>query len=155
MTPHDNPLMHRPLASHERRLLDFLLTVNEPFYGAYVQRWAAQLQTCTVHEVNVPYCLAISHAESRLPGGGVGTLARMLVGLDQGVSVLVYARIVETPSGFVLDSLNIDRLDGESPTAYPEPGDGLMIVEAGKRVGGADLRHVYGESDLPPAHRLP
>jgi hypothetical protein len=29
---------------------------------------------------------------------------------------------------------------------YPEAGDGVMIVERNKRVGGADLRHLYGKS---------
>lgn len=146
--------MQRPLANHELRLLEFLLTANEPFYSAYVNRWKVQVKACTVHEVNVPYCLAISHVESRLPGGGYTTLARELVGIDEGVPVLIYACAVETQSGYVLDSFNIDRLDGEPLVAYPEPGDGLMIMEAGKRVGGADLRHVYKESDLPPRRKL-
>jgi hypothetical protein len=147
--------MQRPLASHELRLLEFILTVNESFYGAYVHRWEAQVKTCTVHEVNVPYCLAISHDEIKLPGGGYTTLARELVCIDEGVPVLIYAYAVETQSGYVLDSFNIDRLDGEPLVAYPEPGDGLMVMEAGKRIGGADLRHVYKESDLPPRRKLP
>lgn len=58
--------------------------------------------TSTVHEMYVPYCLAISHDENRLPGGGYAPLARELIGVDEGV-----------------------------------------IMEAGKRVGGADLRYVY------------
>ncbi|HEX3634306.1 MAG TPA: hypothetical protein VHV99_02230, partial [Paraburkholderia sp.] len=115
----------------ERRLLEFLLKVNEPFYGAYVSRWTAQLETCTVREVNVPYCLAISHDETRLSGGGFTTLARELVCLDEDVPVLIYACAVETQSGYVLDSFDIDRLDGEPLAVYPEPGDGLMIMEAG------------------------
>ncbi|MFL9868082.1 hypothetical protein PQR67_28230 [Paraburkholderia fungorum] len=146
--------MQRPLASHERRLLEFLLTVNESFYGAYVQRWEAQLKTCTVHEVNVPYCLAISHDEIRLPGGGYTTLARDLIAIDEGVPVLIYAYVAETQSGYVLHSFDIDRLDGEPLVAYPEPGDSLMIMEAGKRIGGADLRYVFKESDLPAHHKL-
>jgi hypothetical protein len=147
--------MQRPLASHERRLLKFLLKVNESFYDDNVPRWEAQVDTCTVHEVNVPYCLAISHDEPRHPGGGYTTLARELIAIDEGVPVLVYAYAVETQSGYVLDSFSIDRLDGEPLVAYPEPGDGLMIMEAGKRIGGADLRHVYKESNLPPRHKIP
>ncbi|MFM0279776.1 hypothetical protein P0D75_17345 [Paraburkholderia sediminicola] len=147
--------MQRTFKPQERRLLEFLLTVNEPFYGAYVSRWKAQLKTCTVREVNVPYCLDISHDETRLPGGGFTTLARELVCLDEGVPVLIYAYAVETQSGYVLDSFSIDRLDGEPLVVYPEPGDGLMVMEAGKRIGGADLRHVYKESDLPPRFKLP
>ncbi|CAE6715116.1 hypothetical protein R69608_03542 [Paraburkholderia nemoris] len=147
--------MQRTFKLQERRLLEFLLTANEPFYGAYVSRWKTQLKTCTVREVNVPYCLDISHDETRLPGGGFATLARELVCLDEGVPVLIYAYVVETQSGYVLDSFSIDRLDGEPLVVYPEPDDGLMIMEAGKRVGGADLRHVYKESDLPPRFKLP
>jgi len=102
----------------------------------------------------VPYCLAISH-EDRLPGGGYTPLARVLIALDEGVPVLIYAYVIETRSGYVLHSLDIDRLDGEALVKYPEPGDGLMIMEAGKRIGGADLRHVFKESDLPPSRKLP
>ncbi|HEX7910417.1 MAG TPA: hypothetical protein VF534_20320 [Paraburkholderia sp.] len=148
-------IVQRPLASDELRLLEFFLAANEPFYGAYVPRWKAQVKTSTVHDGNVPYCLAISHGESRLPGGGYATLARELVGIDGGIPVLIYGCAVETQSGYVLDSFNTDRLDGESLVAYPEPGDSLMIMEAGKRVGGADLRHAYKESDLPPRRKLP
>lgn len=148
-------IMQRPLANHERLLLHFFLTANESFYGSYVPRWKHQVERCTVHEVNVPYCLAISHDEARLPGGGFITLAREIVCLDEGVPVLIYACAVETQSGYVLDSFDIDRLDGEPLVAYPEPGDGLMIMEAGKRISGADLRHVYKESDLPPRFKLP
>jgi hypothetical protein len=49
-------------------------------------------------------------------------------------------------AGFVLDSFNIDRLDGKLLVNYPEAGDSLMIVEGNKRIGGADLRHLYGGS---------
>jgi hypothetical protein len=146
--------MQRPLESHERRLLEFLLTVNESFYGEYVQRWEAQVKTCTVHEVNVPCCLAISHDEIRLPGGGYTPLARDLIAIDEGIPVLIYAYVVETQSGYVLHSFDIDRLDGEPLVTYPEPGDSLMIMEAGKRIGGADLRHVFKESNLPTPHKL-
>ncbi|WCM23074.1 hypothetical protein NDK50_34525 [Paraburkholderia bryophila] len=146
--------MQRPLANHELKLLEFLLTVNEPFYEKYLPRWRAQIETCTVREVNVPYCLAISH-EDRLPGGGYTPLARDLIAIDEGVSVLIYAYVIETRSGYVLHSLDIDRLDGEALVKYPEAGDSLMIMEAGKRIGGADLRHVFKESDLPPHGRLP
>ncbi|MBB4519455.1 hypothetical protein [Paraburkholderia fungorum] len=147
--------MQRALATHERRLLESLLTVNRPFYGAYAQRWEAQIKTCLVHEVNVPYCLAISHDEIRLPSGGYTTLARELIGIDEGVPLLIYAYAVQTQAGYVLDSFDIDRLDGEPLVAYPEPGDSLMIMEAGKRIGGADLRQVFKESDLLPRFKLP
>ena len=74
------------------------------------------------------------------------TLARELVCVDEGVPVLIYACAVETQSGYVLNSFDIDRLDGEPLVNYPEAGDGLMIVERNKRVGGADLCHLYGGS---------
>jgi hypothetical protein len=147
--------VQRPLANHERELLHFLLTVNESLYSAYVPQWRAQLETCSVREVNVPYCLAFNHSEERLPGGAFVLLARDLIGIDEGVSLLIYAYVVETRTGYVLDTFDIDRLDGEPLVVYPLPGDGLMIMEEGKRIGGADLRHVFKESDFPPRRKLP
>lgn len=87
--------MQRPLAAHERELLHFLLTVNESLYSAYVSQWRAQLETCTVREVNVPYCLAFNHSEERLPCGAFVLLVRDLIGIDEGVSLLIYAYVVE------------------------------------------------------------
>lgn len=147
--------MRRPLAAHERELLHFLLTVNESLYSAYVSQWRAQLETCTVREVNVPYSLAFNHSEERLPGGAFVLLARDLIGIDEGVSLLIYAYVVETRTGYVLDTFDIDRLDGEPLVVYPQPSDGLMIMEEGKRIGGADLRHTFKESNLPPRRKLP
>lgn len=62
---------------------------------------------------------------------------------------------MDTQAGPVLDSFNIDRMDGNELVVYPEPGERLMIVEGNKRVGGADWRHVFGGSDLPPRGKLP
>jgi hypothetical protein len=140
--------MQRLLTPREYRLIEFLISVNAPLYEADVPRWINQIQNCTVCEVNVPYCLSISHGEESYGGWeNSRTLARELISVDEGVPVLIYAIADRTPAGFVLDSFNIDRLDGEPLVAYPEPGDGLMVVEGNKRVGGADLRHLYGKSD--------
>lgn len=104
-----------------------------------------QIRNCTVCEVNVPYCLSISHADESLGGWeNSRTLARELIAVDEGVPVLIYAIVHNTLTGSVLDSFNIDRLDGEPLVAYPAAGGSLMIVERNKRVGGADLRHLYG-----------
>lgn len=127
--------MQRSLADHERRLLEFPLSANESLYGDYVPRWREQLKTSSVREINAPYCLAISLDENRLPGGGYTPLARDLTGVDDGVPVLIYAYVAETRSGYVLHTFDIDRLDGEPLVIYPEPGDSLMIMEAGRRVG--------------------
>lgn len=136
--------------------MNFLFSVNAPLYEADAPRWMNQIQNCMVCEVNVPYCLSISHGEETYEGWeNSRTLARELISIDEGVPVLIYAIADRTPAGFVLDSFNIDRLDGEPLVAYPEPGDGLMIMEAGKRIGGADLRHVFKESDLLPRFKLP
>lgn len=106
-----------------------------------------QIRNCTVREINVPYCLSISHeAESYEGWENSHTLARELIAVDEGVGVLIYAIVHDTQAGLVLDSFNIDRLDGEPLITYPAAGDGLMIVEGNKRVGGADLRHLYGGS---------
>lgn len=147
--------MQRPLAAHERELLHFLLTVNESLYSAYVSQWRAQLETCTVREVNVPYCLAFNHSEERLPGGAFVLLARDLIGIDEGYLCVCRGDTYWAHTGYVLDTFDIDRLDGEPLVVYPQPSDGLMIMEAGKRIGGADLRHVFKESDLPPRRKLP
>jgi hypothetical protein len=69
-----------------------------------------------------------------------------LIAVDEGVPVLIYAAVSNTSAGFDLDSFNIDRLDGELLVNYPEAGDSLMIVEGNKRIGRADLRHLYGGS---------
>jgi hypothetical protein len=137
--------MQRTFKPQERQLAEFLISVNAPLYGTDALRWMDQIQNCTVREVNVPYCLSISDDEESYGGWeNSRTLARELISIDEGVPVLIYAIADRTPAGFVLDSFNIDRLDGEPLVAYPEPGDGLMIVEGNKRVGGADLRHIYG-----------
>ncbi|WNC92968.1 hypothetical protein RI103_32685 [Paraburkholderia sp. FT54] len=137
--------MERNLEPHERRLLGFILDVNKPLYPDQSSRWLAQLEHCTVHEVNVPYCLRISHVGIALkPEGRSRTLRYELVGLDEGIPVLIYVVTEEAEDGFVLDIFSVDRLDGEPVVNYPEAGDGLMIVDGNSRVGGADLRHIYG-----------
>ncbi|HEX7910418.1 MAG TPA: hypothetical protein VF534_20325 [Paraburkholderia sp.] len=140
--------MERYLEPHERQLLEFILDVNAPLYPDQSGRWKAQVERCTVHEVDVLHCLRISHGGTALkPEGRSHTLRYELVGLDEGVPVLIYVIIEETDDGFVLDTFSIDRLDGEPVVTYPEVGDRLMIVDGNRRVGGADLRHVYGGSD--------
>ncbi|MFL9868081.1 hypothetical protein PQR67_28225 [Paraburkholderia fungorum] len=139
--------MQRTLKPQERRLIEFLISVNASLYEADAPRWMDQIQNCTVREVNVPYCLSISHeAESYEGWENSHTLARELIAVDEGVAVLVYAIVHDTQAGLVLDSFNIDRLDGEPLITYPDAGDGLMIVEGNKRISGADLRHLYGGS---------
>lgn len=139
--------MQRTFKPEERRLIEFLILVNAPLYSTETPRWMDQIRACTVREVNVPCCLSISHDEESYGGWeNSKTLARELIAVDEGVPVLIYAIVHNTQAGFVLDSFNLDRLDGEPLVAYPEPGDGLMIVERNKRVGGADLRHLYGGS---------
>ena len=119
--------------------------VNASLHSSDVPRWMEQIRTSAVREVNVPYCLSISHDEASYGGWeNSRTLARELIAVDEGVPVLIYAIVDNTQAGFVLNSFNIDRLDGEPLVNYPEPGDGLMIVEQNKRVGGADLRYLYG-----------
>ncbi|MFL9949704.1 hypothetical protein PQR68_27290 [Paraburkholderia agricolaris] len=125
--------MQRLLTPREHRLIEFLISVNAPLYEADAPRWMNQIQNCTVCEVNVPYCLSISHGEETYGGWEKSrTLARELISVDEGVPVLIYAIADRTPAGFVLDSFNIDRLDGEPLAAYPESGDGLMVVEGNK-----------------------
>jgi hypothetical protein len=140
--------MERNLKAHERKLLEFILDVNQPLYPDHSSRWRDQLARCTVHKVDVPYCLRISHVGTALkPEGRSRTLRYELVGVDEGVPVLIYVITKEADSGFVLDILSVDRLDGEPVVAYPEAGDGLMIVDGNSRIGGADLRHIYGGFD--------
>ncbi|MFM0729883.1 hypothetical protein PQQ52_05220 [Paraburkholderia sediminicola] len=139
--------MQRTFKPQERELAEFLISVNASLYSTDVPRWMDQIRTCTVREVNVPYCLSISHDEESYEGWeNSRTLARELIAVDEEVPVLIYAIVHNTQAGFVLDSFNLDRLDGEPLVNYPEAGGGLMIVEGNKRVGGADLRHLYGGS---------
>ncbi|MFL9910928.1 hypothetical protein [Paraburkholderia sp. RL17-337-BIB-A] len=139
--------MQRTFRPQERELLEFLVSVNASLYSADVARWMEQIRTCIVREVNVPYCLSISHNEESYGGWeNFRTLTRELISVDEGVPVLIYAIVDKTSAGLVLDSFNIDRLDGQPLASYPEAGDGLMIVERNKRVGGAGLRHLYGGS---------
>ncbi|CAB3762007.1 hypothetical protein [Paraburkholderia solisilvae] len=143
--------MSRSLEVREYKLLDFLLDVNEPLYGHRVKIWKKQIKTCRVREIDTPYFLAVCHEDVvEQSGCGAVTLGRELIAIDQSVPVLIYAVLMKTPSDWIVDIFNVDRLDGEALMTYPEAGDGLMIMEAGKRVGGADWRSVYGESDLPP-----
>jgi hypothetical protein len=147
--------MYRPLASHEHALLDFLLDANEPLYGDLIKRWKDQIATCHVREIDTPYFLAVCHDEMiEKSGCGARTLGRELIALDENVPVLIYAVLMETPTDWIIDIFSVDRLDGEALTAYPTPGESLMIMEAGKRVGGADWRRVYGESNLPAPRSL-
>ncbi|MFC0402268.1 hypothetical protein [Paraburkholderia rhizosphaerae] len=147
--------MSRSLSIREHELLDFLLDVNRPLYGERVTLWKRQIATCRVREIDTPYFLAVCHDdEVEQSGCGAVTLGRELIALDQGVPVLIYVVLMKTPTHWIVDIFNVDRLDGEPLTAYPEAGNGLMIMEAGKRVGGADWRSVYGESDLPPPSKL-
>lgn len=139
--------MQRPLFRHELDLLTFLLSINEPIYGDIVRQWIAGLGACRVCEDFSPYSLSF---EGGSKGAGMKpelfTLERELIGIDEGVSVLVYAVANKTPAAYTLDGFSVDRLDGEPLQVYPRAGDSLMVMQNGKRIGGADLRAVYGES---------
>lgn len=139
--------MSRSLSLKEYALLKFLIEANEPLYGNRTNRWKAQIETCLVREIGSPYYLAVVHDECiEKTGCDAITLGHELVGVDHGVPVLIYAVAMKTPSDYLIDTFNVDRLDGEPLVDYPEAGNGLMIVERNKRVGGADLRHLYGGS---------
>jgi hypothetical protein len=138
----------RALSAKEHALLKFLIEANEPLYGNRTNQWKTQVETCLVREIGSPYYLAVIHDESvEKAGCDAITLGYELVADDHGVPVLIYAVAMKTPSDCLIDTFNVDRLDGEPLVNYPEAGDGLMIVERNKRVGGADLRHLYGGSD--------
>jgi hypothetical protein len=149
-------MMSRTLAAHEYALANFLLDINEPLYGGnHVKRWKRQIATCRVREIDTPYFLAVCHDETiERSGCGARTLGRELIALDENVPVLIYAVLMKTPTDWIVDIFSVDRLDGEAPGVYPTPGENLMVMEAGKRVGGADWRRVYRESNLPPPRSL-
>lgn len=135
--------MSRPLLPRENALLTFLVETCEPIYSDRINQWKAQIQQCLVREIGSPFYLAVCHdGSTEIAGCDAITLARELVGVDHGVPVLIYAVAMKTPTDLVIDVFNVDRLDGEPLVDYPEPGAGLMIVEQGKWVGGADLRHL-------------
>ncbi|CAE6848163.1 hypothetical protein R69608_03543 [Paraburkholderia nemoris] len=140
--------MSRPLSVKEHALLKFLIEANEPLYGNRTNHWKTQVETCLVREIDSPYFLAVIHEESIEKAGCDSiTLGYELVGVDHGVPVLIYAVAMKTHSDDFIDIFNVDRLDGEPLVNYPEAGAGLMIVDRNKRVGGADLRHLYGGSN--------
>ncbi|WP_146749837.1 hypothetical protein [Paraburkholderia bryophila] len=135
--------MPRPLFLQEIALLTFLIETCEPIYGDRINQWKAQIRQCLVREIGSRFYLAMCHDDSMEKAGcDVLTLTRELVGVDHGVPVLIYAVAMKTPTDLVIDAFNVDRLDGEPLVDYPEPGAGLMIIEEGRRVGGADLRHL-------------
>jgi len=139
--------MSRPLSQKERALLTFLIEANEPLYGDRMGQWKTQIETCLVREIDSPFFLAVVHDEgTERAGCDAVTLGYELVGVDHGVPVLIYAVAMKTPSEWVIDIFNVDRLDGEPLVDYPEAGASLMIVQRNTRVGGADLRHLYGGS---------
>jgi hypothetical protein len=139
--------MSRPLSPKEHTLLKFLIEANGPLYGNRTNQWKTQVETCLVREIGSPYYLAVIHDEDTEKAGcDAMTLGYELVGVDHGVPVLIYAVAMKTPSDWLIDIFNVDRLDGEPLVDYPEADSGLMIVERNKRVGGADLRHLYGGS---------
>ncbi|CAG4886042.1 hypothetical protein [Paraburkholderia saeva] len=142
--------MQRPLFSHELELLEFLLFVNEPVYGDVISQWIAGLDTSSVSEYFSPYSLTFDEGP-KMPRMRFEsfTLQRELIAIDEGVAVLVYALASKTPAGNMLDSFSVDRLDGEPLQSYPKAGSSLMIMERGRRIGGADLRAVYHASDAP------
>ncbi|WP_153098950.1 hypothetical protein [Paraburkholderia hayleyella] len=147
--------MSRPLAPHEYKLLDFLLEVNEPLYGKWTRQWRDQIKTCQVREIDTPYFLAVCHDdEIEKSGQKTLTLGRELISVDGRIPVLIYAIVVKTQDNYYVDIFSIDRLDGEKLINYPIPGNGLMVMEAGMRVGGADLRYAYKENPLAPRWRL-
>ncbi|CAB3752789.1 hypothetical protein [Paraburkholderia solisilvae] len=145
----------RNLARHERELLLFLIETNAPLYGALADRWLDQINSCKVREIDSSLFLAVCHDQATEDSGcDAYTLRRELIGIDEGVAVLAYVQIMKTPTDDLIDIFSIDRLDGKPLKHYPSPGPELMIMELGKRIGGADWRNVYKESDFPfPSQR--
>ncbi len=77
-----------------------------------------------------------------------------MIGIDGHAPVLIYAVILKTPDNYHVDIFSIDRMDGEPLINYPNQDDKLMIMEAGIRIGGADLRCVFEETPHSPPWRL-
>ena len=151
----DNRL-DRPLAPHEQALLRFTLWMNAPLYPRLADRWLLQVDSCKVFEIDSPLFLAVRHDEATEKSGcDAYTLRRELIGIDEGVAVLVYVQIMKTPTDDLVDIFSVDRLDGKPLKQYPSPDASLMVMELGKRIGGADWRHVYKESDTPFPVRTP
>ncbi|WP_153098946.1 hypothetical protein [Paraburkholderia hayleyella] len=147
--------MSRLLDCQEYNLLDYLLTINESIYGRWTKLWKEQIKICKVREIDTPYYLAICHEENiEKHGKWSGALARILVSIDENIPVIISALILSTEENYYVDGFSIDRMDGEPLKKYPLPGEDLMIMEAGKWIGGADLRRFYGESDLPPSEKF-
>ncbi|MFC0399086.1 hypothetical protein [Paraburkholderia rhizosphaerae] len=127
-----------------------MISTNAQLYPRLADRWLAQVDSCSVFEIDSPYFLAICHDEATESSGcDAYTLRREFVGIDEGVAVLVYVQIMKTPTNDLIDIFSVDRLDGQSLKQYPRPGPELMIMELGKRIGGADWRSVYKESEFP------
>jgi hypothetical protein len=142
--------MSRALAPHEQDLVRFLIETNAPLYGDLAFRWLRQIDSCKVREIDSPLFLAVCHDQAVEDSGcDAYTLRRELIGIDEGVGVLVYVQIMKTPTDDLIDIFSVDRLDGKPLKQYPVPGESLMIMELGKRIGGADWRRIYKESDFP------
>jgi hypothetical protein len=142
--------LSRDLAPHEQDLVRFLIETNAPLYGDLAARWLRQIDSCKVREIESPLFLAVCHDQAKEDSGcDAYTLRRELIGIDEGVGVLVYVQIMKTPTDDLIDIFSVDRLDGKPLKQYPVPGESLMIMERGKRIGGADWRRVYKETDFP------
>jgi hypothetical protein len=154
LIPHN--AVSRPLAPHERALLRFALRINASLYPRLADRWLSQVDSCEVVEIDSPLFLAVRHDEATEKSGcDAYTLRRELIGIDEGVAVLVYVQIMRTATDDLVDIFSVDRLDGKPLKQYPAPGGALMVMELGKRIGGADWRNVYKESDSPTPMRTP
>jgi hypothetical protein len=130
--------------------------MNAPLYPHLADRWLLQIDSCKVFEIDSPLFLAVRHDEATEKSGcDAYMLRRELIGIDEGVAVLVCVQIMKTPTDDLIDIFSIDRLDGKPLKHYPTPGGSLMVMESGKRIGGADWRNVYKESDSPVAVRTP
>src|SRR5215469_4531624 len=102
MEPHNR--VTRPLATHEQALLRFALWMNAPLYPHLADRWLLQIESCKVFEIDSPLFLAVHHDEATEKSGCDGyTLRRELIGIDEGVPVLVYVQIMKTPIDDLID----------------------------------------------------
>ncbi|CAG4911437.1 hypothetical protein [Paraburkholderia gardini] len=147
--------VQRQLTLHERRLLEFLLSINEPLYGALATEWKTQTSTLVVCDVD-PSCFFAKRVAHVFEADefDIITLRRELIGIDEGVPVLIYALVEKSPGGYVLDSFSVDRLDGKALRSFPDAGENLMVMEGGRRIDGADWRNVYSESEYSPPRKL-
>jgi hypothetical protein len=112
----------RPLAPHEQALLRFALWMNAPLYPGLADRWLSQIESCKVFEIDSPLFLAVRHDEATETSGcDAYTLRRELIGIDEGVPVLVYVQIMRTATDDLIDIFSVDRLTANRSSNIQRP----------------------------------